>query len=102
MAGPTSGHKAFGVILSVALYALLGYLRNSERSIEAAIKYLILTAVSTALMLFGMALIYAELGTMEFTRIASRLPALENVNSAWLSVGLGIFRLSAGGLSGER
>ena len=57
--------------LSVSLYALLGYQRSDERGIEAAVKYLVLAAVSSAFLLFGMALLYAELGTMEFSRLAA-------------------------------
>jgi NADH-quinone oxidoreductase subunit N len=57
--------------LSVALYVLIAYLRTSERSIEAGLKYLILAAVSAAFLLFGMALVYADLGTMEFARMAT-------------------------------
>jgi NADH-quinone oxidoreductase subunit N len=57
--------------LSVALYALIAYQRTSERSIEAGVKYLILAAVSASFLLFGMALVYADLGTMEFAQIAS-------------------------------
>src|SRR5512143_617143 len=51
-------------ILSVALYGLIAYLRSRTRSIEAGLKYLILAAASAAFLLFGMALIYAALGTM--------------------------------------
>jgi len=47
------------------------YPRRSQGHIEAGIKYLILAAASAAFLLFGMALVYAELGTMEFARIAS-------------------------------
>jgi NADH-quinone oxidoreductase subunit N len=57
-------------ILTVALYALVAYLRPGQRSISAAIKYLVLAGISTAFLLFGMALIYAELGTMAFGRLA--------------------------------
>jgi NADH-quinone oxidoreductase subunit N len=35
------------------------------------VKYLVLAAVSSAFLLFGMALLYAELGTMEFSRLAA-------------------------------
>jgi len=56
--------------LSVSLYALLAYLRTDERGLEAAIKYLILAAVSSAFLLFGMALLYAQFGTMEFAEFA--------------------------------
>ncbi|HWQ14313.1 MAG TPA: NADH-quinone oxidoreductase subunit N [Roseiflexaceae bacterium] len=57
-------------LLSVALYALVAYLRERERSIEAGLKYLILAAAASAFLLFGMALIYAELGAMAFDRMA--------------------------------
>jgi NADH-quinone oxidoreductase subunit N len=59
-------------ILSISLYALTGYLRHNDRSTEAAVKYLILAALSSAFILFGMALIYAETGSLDFARIASR------------------------------
>ncbi len=57
--------------LSVSLYVLIAYARERSRGVEAGIKYLILAAASAAFLLFGMALIYAELGTMEFSRIAA-------------------------------
>ena len=60
-------------ILSVALYAMISYLHTKKRPLEAGIKYLVLAASSAAFLLFGMALIYADLGTMEFSRIAGLL-----------------------------
>jgi len=56
-------------ILSVSLYALIAYLKQRTRALEAGIKYLILASASAAFLLFGMALIYADAGTMEFSRI---------------------------------
>lgn len=64
-------------ILSVSLYALAAYQRHNDRSIEAGVKYLILAAVSSAFILFGMALVYAETGSLEFTEIASRATGSE-------------------------
>jgi len=61
--------------LSVSLYALLAFRRSTERGIEAGIKYLVLAAVSSAFLLFGMALLYADLGTMEFSRLAEAAAA---------------------------
>jgi NADH-quinone oxidoreductase subunit N len=58
-------------LLSVSLYALIAYTRTREQSIEAAVKYLVLAAVSAAFLLFGMALVYAELGTMAFARMTT-------------------------------
>ncbi len=55
-------------ILSVSLYALIAFLRGLP-GIEAGIKYLILASVSSAFLLFGMALIFAESGTLVFSEI---------------------------------
>jgi NADH-quinone oxidoreductase subunit N len=65
-------------ILSVALYGLSAYLANYRRSVEAGIKYLILAGSSSAFLLFGMALIYAQLGTMELARIATLVITIPN------------------------
>ncbi len=62
-------------ILSISLYALIGFSYESALSVEAAVKYLVLAAASAAFLLFGMALVYAETGTMEFARIASAASA---------------------------
>ena len=56
-------------ILSVALYAMLPYVTGRERALEAGIKYLILASASAAFLIFGAALIYADAGSMEFSRI---------------------------------
>ncbi len=60
-------------ILSVALYAMSAYLCHRKLPLEAGIKYLVLAAASAAFLLFGMALVYAQLGTMQFGQIASML-----------------------------
>ncbi len=56
-------------ILSVSLYGMVAYLKDSKQALEAGIKYLILASASAAFLLFGMALIYADAGTMEFSHI---------------------------------
>src|SRR5208282_3689187 len=55
--------------LSISLYAMVAYFKDRELALEAGIKYLILASASAAFLLFGMALIYADAGTMEFLRI---------------------------------
>ena len=68
-------------ILSISLYALIAYPKLIPNHIEAAIKYLILAGVSTAFLLFGMALIYAQLGTMHLSLIMlmlAKIPDLYN------------------------
>jgi NADH-quinone oxidoreductase subunit N len=86
-------------VLSVSLYVLIAYPRRSARGVEAGIKYLILAAASAAFTLFGMALIYAELGTMEFARMASGMAGGEVrqgillIGQAMIFVGVG-FKLA--------
>jgi NADH-quinone oxidoreductase subunit N len=60
-------------ILSVSLYALIAYDRMNEAGIEAGIKYLVLAAFSSAFLAFGMALVYAETGSLSFSRLAATL-----------------------------
>jgi NADH-quinone oxidoreductase subunit N len=71
--------------LSISLYGLIAYLRATDRGVEAGIKYLILAAVSSAFLLFGMAMVYAKLGTMEFIEIASRASLASGGDIVFLS-----------------
>lgn len=58
-------------LLSVALYALIGYVRTERISIEAGIKYLVLAASSSSILLFGLALIYSESGSMDLSQFTA-------------------------------
>jgi NADH-quinone oxidoreductase subunit N len=71
-------------ILSVALYAMISYLPARRLPLEAGIKYLILAGSSSAFLLFGMALIYAELGTMDLQQITGLLSGRGGLNHALL------------------
>jgi len=51
-------------LLSVSLYALIVYPLVRAQFVEAAVKYLVLAGVTSAFLLFGMALVYAVGGTM--------------------------------------
>ncbi len=50
-------------VMSIPVYCLAGFLRRDSRSAEAAMKYFILGAFSSALMLYGIALLYGLPGT---------------------------------------
>jgi NADH-quinone oxidoreductase subunit N len=76
-------------ILSISLYTLIAYLRRSAFGLEAGVKYLVLAAAASAFLLLGLALIYAELGTMDFSEMARRL-ALAGGYSPLLLAGLGL------------
>lgn len=77
-------------ILSVSLYASIGYLNTRKICLEAGIKYLALAASSAAFLLFGMALIYAELGTMEFSGIGTALANRTSLHMTLLLPGLAL------------
>ena len=63
-------------LLSVPLYGLIGYLVKERRSLEASMKYLVLSAAASAFILFGMALIYSQTGALSFTDIGARVAAV--------------------------
>jgi NADH-quinone oxidoreductase subunit N len=63
-------------ILSISLYALIGYRRERPVDTEGAMKYLVLSGTSSAFLLFGMAIIYGLTGTMELNRLAPSLQGL--------------------------
>jgi len=85
--------------LSISLYILIAFRRFKSDSIEAGIKYLILASVSSAFLLFGMALIYTAYGTMQFDKIftaigsGNKLPVLVITGFGMMLVGIG-FKLA--------
>lgn len=60
-------------LLSVPVYGMVAYTHERSRSLEAGVKYLILSAAASAFLLFGMALVYAQTGTMLFADLADKL-----------------------------
>ena len=56
---------------SLALYVLASFNRDSLRSTEAGLKYFVLGALSSGMLLYGISLIYGFTGTTEFARIAT-------------------------------
>jgi NADH-quinone oxidoreductase subunit N len=81
-------------LLSVSLYSLIAYLRNRNNAVEAGMKYLVLAALSSAFLLFGMALIYMETGSMEFSSIAQKISA--SASSGLFIMGIGIMIVAIG------
>jgi NADH-quinone oxidoreductase subunit N len=58
---------------SLAAYVLAAFLRNDERSAEAGLKYFVLGALASGILLFGMSLTYGFTGTTSFAGIKSAL-----------------------------
>ncbi len=82
-------------LLSVGLFVLIAYPRTRPDSLEAGLKYLVLAGVSSAFVLFGLALLYYERGTLHLAELASGAPfgAPAWAGLAMVLVGLG-FKLA--------
>jgi NADH-quinone oxidoreductase subunit N len=65
--------------MSIPIYVLVGIERNNLKSNEASVKYLLLGAFASAIMLYGMALIYGMTGNLNYTDIyTNMMPILKN------------------------
>ena len=53
-------------LMSIPVYGLLAYTYQRSKSLEAGIKYLVLSATASAMLLMGMAYVYATIGSLSF------------------------------------
>src|SRR5438034_7708117 len=60
-------------LTSIPLYVMAGLIRASERSAEAAVKFVLLGAMSSAILLYGFALLYGLTGTTDLMGIATAI-----------------------------
>ena len=60
-------------LLSLCLYALVALNRDSASSTEAAMKYFVLGALASGLLLYGMSMIYGATGTLDISAVAKAL-----------------------------
>ncbi|WP_278313305.1 NADH-quinone oxidoreductase subunit NuoN [Lolliginicoccus levis] len=76
-------------ILSLPLYVMCGLARHQRLlSHEAAVKYFLLGAFSSAILLYGIALIYGFAGTVDLTGIADALATTDGTSLALIGAGL--------------
>jgi NADH-quinone oxidoreductase subunit N len=67
-------------LMALSLYILAGFMRRDSRSNEAAIKYLVLGAFSSGIMLYGMSLLYGVSGTTKLPGILAFLHGADLTN----------------------
>ncbi len=58
-------------MFSLAMYALVAFNRNSGTSAEAALKYFVLGALSSGILLYGMSMVYGGTGSLDLGEIAA-------------------------------
>lgn len=87
-------------LVTVSFYVLVAYTRRSAASLEAGVKYLILGALSTGILVFGIAWIFGATGSLSFDGIATAAAKPETnlmallLGAALLLAGLG-FKVGA-------
>src|SRR5687767_1166622 len=57
-------------LMALAQYSMVALQRDSTRATEAGMKYFVLGALSSGLLLYGMSMIYGATGSLELTRVA--------------------------------
>ncbi|HUS96081.1 MAG TPA: NADH-quinone oxidoreductase subunit NuoN [Hyphomicrobiaceae bacterium] len=73
---------------SLALYVVAAFRRDSVRSSEAGLKYFVLGALSSGMLLYGASLIYGFTGSTNFQVIANAAKGAEAAGNLWLIFGL--------------
>jgi len=79
-------------LMSLSSYILAGYFKNERKATEAAMKYFVLGAVSSAILLYGLSLIYGVCGSLNLFRVAGALGTIVS-NDALM---FGVMLLGAG------
>jgi NADH-quinone oxidoreductase subunit N len=74
--------------LSLSLYALVAFERNSAKAAESAMKYFVLGAIASGALLYGISWVYGITGHLQFDAIAQTLAAEPELNSMPLWFGL--------------
>jgi NADH-quinone oxidoreductase subunit N len=82
-------------LLSLSLYALIGFNKKSSLSSEAAIKYYVLGAMSSGILLFGISLIYGFTGSIAYGDISSQLTNIDMNSVDYIAIIFGIIFITA-------
>jgi NADH-quinone oxidoreductase subunit N len=83
-------------LTSIPLYVMAGLIRANERSAEAAVKYVLLGAMSSAILLYGFALLYGLTGTTDLMGIATLIKNGIHTGNVIISIQGNLMELIAG------
>jgi NADH-quinone oxidoreductase subunit N len=84
-------------LMALSSYVLAGFFKHERKSNEAALKYFVLGALSSGILLYGISLLYGATGTIQLTLLAERLPDAGSLVGAplaavgWLLLAIGLF-----------
>jgi NADH-quinone oxidoreductase subunit N len=80
-------------LMALSVYVLVGYFKLEAKSNEGAVKYFVLGALSSGVLLYGISLVYGVLGTLDLATIQEKLIAVPDNNLVLL---LGILLVAFG------
>jgi NADH-quinone oxidoreductase subunit N len=83
-------------LMALSTYILAGFIRHDIKSNEAALKYFLLGAFSSAFLLYGISLIYGLTGTTDIRAIASYITEKGLVGNPALSLSMTLFAVAFG------
>ena len=67
-------------LMALSVYVLVGYFKLEVKSNEGAVKYFILGALSSGILLYGISLVYGVLGTLDLAAIRDQLTVVPSSN----------------------
>jgi len=67
-------------LMAVSVYILVGYFRRDKKSNEASMKYFLLGAFSSGVLLYGISMVYGLTGSTNLAKIAAALPVVASTN----------------------
>ncbi|CDH08164.1 NADH-quinone oxidoreductase subunit NuoN [Xenorhabdus bovienii] len=82
-------------LITLPLFGLIGYAYRQKRSLEASIKYMLLSAAASSFLLFGIALLYAESGDLSFASLGRNLSDSQ-LHEPLILAGLGMMLVGLG------
>lgn len=80
-------------LVTISFYILVTFLRRNVGALEAGVKYLILGALSTGFLVYGIAWIYGATGSMNLVTIGEEIGGLENTTPLLFGVALVLIAL---------
>lgn len=73
-------------LMSVSIYALIYIRRSNVLALEAGMKYLMMSALASSLILYSISLLYGYTGTFEFSGVRSAVLNMQDLRMVWIAV----------------
>ncbi|MBF0540094.1 MAG: NADH-quinone oxidoreductase subunit N [Nitrospirae bacterium] len=83
-------------LMALSTYILAGFLRNNEKSTEAAIKYFLMGSFSSALLLYGITMLYGLTGTTDIKAISIYLSSNDTTQNYSILLAMVLFIVAFG------